>query len=365
MSDALRGFADPFQPDGEGLLRNLARQGTPGRVYAMELGMDGQVLQKIDEAFGVTHSLDPADPDYGTRYAIAMQRFLGYDTCGASVAGVTMPFCNSVTEDTAELKREGGRAWRNEDTGPIASWEDFEKYPWPDPKALSAEPLERMSALLPDDMCLISHGAHFCEYLCWLFGYQNLCYQLYDNRPLVEAVRDRILELEIAVREIVLQFDRVRVVWHSDDMGFKTSLMISADDMREFVLAGHKKLAKMAHDAGRLVLLHACGKRDDIMEDLIEDVQLDGIHSFEDVIQPVTEAKKAYGDRLALIGGIDMDFICRAAPDAIRRRVRETLDVCQPGGGYALGTGNTVANYIPAQNFLTMLDEGRLYARRS
>ena len=29
------------------------------------------------------------------------------------------------------------------------------------------------------------------------------------------------------------------------------------------------------------------------------------------------------------------------------------------GGGYCLGTGNSVANYIPLANYLAMLDEGR------
>jgi len=31
------------------------------------------------------------------------------------------------------------------------------------------------------------------------------------------------------------------------------------------------------------------------------------------------------------------------------------------GTGYCLGTGNTVANYMPLENFLIMLDEGRKY----
>ena len=43
----------------------------------------------------------------------------------------------------------------------------------------------------------------------------------------------------------------------------------------------------------------------------------------------------------------------------MRQRTRETLEACQPGGGYCLGTGNTVANYIPLDRYLAMLDEGR------
>ena len=57
-----------------------------------------------------------------------------------------------------------------------------------------------------------------------------------------------------------------------------------------------------------------------------------------------------------------MDFLARATPEQVRKRVRETLDVCLPGGGYCLGSGNSVANYVSVDNFLTMLDEGRRYA---
>ena len=57
-----------------------------------------------------------------------------------------------------------------------------------------------------------------------------------------------------------------------------------------------------------------------------------------------------------------MDFLCRADEKQVRARVRETLRKCMPGGGYCLGTGNSVANYIPLDNYLAMLDEGRKFA---
>jgi hypothetical protein len=60
-------------------------------------------------------------------------------------------------------------------------------------------------------------------------------------------------------------------------------------------------------------------------------------------------------------GGIDVHFLCEATEEQIRKRVRETLDICQPGGGYCLGSGNSVVNYMPVDNYLTMMDEGRRY----
>jgi len=76
----------------------------------------------------------------------------------------------------------------------------------------------------------------------------------------------------------------------------------------------------------------------------------------------IKEAKDRYGERIAILGGIDMGFLTRAKPAEVRERVRETLEHCQPGGGYCLGTGNTVANYIPVDNYLAMLDEGRSFS---
>ena len=145
-------------------------------------------------------------------------------------------------------------------------------------------------------------------------------------------------------------------------MGFKTQTMISPNTWWTSRCPGTARWRLSPHEHGRPYLLHACGNLKEIMEPLIQDVGIDGKHSFEDTIQPVTEAKRVYGDRIALIGGIDMDLMCRGTEEQIRRRVREVLDVCQPGGGYCLGTGNTVANYVPLENYLAMLDEGRRYA---
>jgi uroporphyrinogen decarboxylase len=132
--------------------------------------------------------------------------------------------------------------------------------------------------------------------------------------------------------------------------------------MRELVLSGHKRMAARTHEAGRLYLLHSCGNLVDIREDLITDVRIDAKHSFEDTIERVVDAKRDYGARLSLLGGIDMDFLCRSSEEKVRQRVRETLEVCMPGGGFCLGTGNTVANYVPLDNYLALLDEGRRFA---
>jgi uroporphyrinogen decarboxylase len=105
-------------------------------------------------------------------------------------------------------------------------------------------------------------------------------------------------------------------------------------------------------------ILHTCGQLQAIMDDLIEDVGIDAKHSFEDVIEPVESIVARYGDRIGIIGGVDLDLLSRGSEEQVRTRTREILTACAPSRGYVLGSGNSIANYIPIDNFLAMLDEG-------
>jgi uroporphyrinogen decarboxylase len=351
------------KPDYEALLANLRREGTPKRVHHLELLWDGEIAAALIERFRLADDLDTKDPDYWRWCTIRLHRFLGYDYLPvATDAGGLIPAgSRGVVQDTAPLAHAAGRAWIDERLGPIKTVQDFETYPWPDPTKVTTANLEWFDKHAPDDMCL--RGGNLCIFTLAEFamGYEGLCYAMYDQPDLVDAVFQRIGELNYAWCQAQLQSPRVKFLLATDDFAFKTATMVSADFLKEKALVWHKRMAELCHRQGRLYCLHACGNVVELMPHLIEEVKLDGRHSFEDVIEPITVAKKRWGDRLALLGGIDVDFLCRATPEQVRTRVRETLEVCLPGGGYCLGSGNSVANYVPVDNFLAMLDEGRRF----
>ncbi len=357
-------FTVPVVPDWEALLRCLRREGTPKRVHFIELYLDPEVKEAVFQRFDLGNGLDPGDPHFLLKREIAIQRFLGYDYVRCSLEGLEMPMHRRAVADTAGLIRPDGRSYVDEHRGPVTSWDEFEQYPWPDPARFTSHALEWYEQNLPDDMCVVASGgfAHFAEHLTWLMGFETLSYALYEQRDLVSAISQRLIAINRIVVQRFLEFERVKIVWGSDDMGFRSGTLISPRDLREFVLPWHKEMVNASHRRGRPYLLHSCGKLAAIMPDLIDEVGIDGKHSFEDTIEWVTEAKHTYGQRIALLGGIDVDFLCRASEADIRQRVRKTLAICQPGGGYCLGTGNSVANYIPLENYLTMLDEGRKFS---
>ena len=357
-----QGLQKPFQPDWKGLVDNIKGK-TPRRVHNAELFHDPEVMDAIADRFDIGDSLDRSDPDYHRKRMIAFNRFCGLDYVKAGL-DIELTFHRASVDDTAALKRSAGRQFQDSHTGPIMSWEDFQEYPWPDVQSPHiAADLEWYQQNLPEDMCIIGGlTGHFCEEVTWLMGYETFCYALFEDPELVRAIADRLREFYIAMTKRFLEYDRVKMVFSSDDMGFKTGILFDVANMRRLVLQNHKALAKISHDAHRPYLLHSCGNLAEIIDELVDDVKIDAKHSFEDTIEDIREAKKTYGRKIALLGGIDVDFLCTATEKQIRKRVRDTIDQCLPEGRFCLGTGNTVANYIPIDNYLAMIDEAGLYA---
>ena len=351
-------------PDFDAFRDNILRKGTPRRVHFAELFLDGEVRNAIAARYGIGANLDKKDPFYALRFEIELQRFLGYDTVRGAVGTTGFPRPTQPVADTTEVagQRRAQRNWTDEHKGPITSWEEFEKYPWPDASKFDLHQLEWLEKNCDPRMGVVVGGNSIFEQVTWLMGYEMLCFKLYDEPALVDTMFERIGKFFVAMAEATCDFSCVKTLFSGDDMGYKTALMVPPDVLIKKSFPWHRKIVECAHRHGKLAILHSCGNLDAVMEHIIDYCQYDGKHSFEDVIEPVTVAKKRWGSRIALLGGIDVDFLARSSEPEIRRRVRETLDICMPGGGYCLGSGNSVANYIPVENYLVMLDEGRRYA---
>jgi uroporphyrinogen decarboxylase len=265
--------------------------------------------------------------------------------------------------DTSEFAR-GERHWAQEGKGVIKSWEDFERFPWGEARALVqryADHLEFLEKHLYDGMKVAVVGSVLEQVMEWLLGYEGVLYNVYDDPEFVTAVFNEVGKLVYDLYMIAAPMKGVGVIWHGDDIGFQTATMLSPDHLRRWVFPWLKKYAGIAHSYGKPIWYHACGNKNQVMKDFIEDIGFDAIHSFEDSSNPVTEYKKRYGDRIALLGGVDIDKLVRLEEEELRGYVRNILDICMPGGRYALGSGNSVCNFVPVNNFLIMLDEGMHY----
>lgn len=372
-----------LEPNSERLRKALSRQVVPDRVPFMELFADAEVIAAI-----MGKPLDYLSREIQSRreweermlLLIEFHEMLGYDyirpdkdyraslkaykadrsTLAAGEVG-SRAYKYRTMDSARELSR-GDRLWANEGTGVIANWDDFKAYDWEDPDKVAEEGnagLEWVCDHVPSGMGALSGTCSVLEPVMWLMGINNFYVSLYKQPDLVDAMFRKVSELCLTRFKMAAKTSRnIVAFWGSDDWGYRNGLMISPAMMRRWVLPVHKEAAEIAHSRGSLYVLHTCGNLGAIMEDMIEYVKVDAKHSFEDTYLPVTEAKRLYGKRISLIGGIDMDVLARRSTAEIREYVSRTLKACKPGGGYCLGSGNTVANYIPLENYLTMLDVG-------
>jgi len=356
----------PVTPDFEAFRRVITRQGTSQRVHFIELYLDGPVKQGVTGRFGVGADLNRGDPFYELRREIALHQFLGYDLMRlhASESEFRTPpgWVSAGGQALATSKTIQGYTVQ-EHAGPIQVWEDLERFPWPRASRIDPRPFEWMEKNLPEGMKTHDLVMQVFEATTWLMGYESLFMNLLEEPDLVDALIERIGQSAYEYAEFLCQFDCVGALWGTDDMGFRSMTMVPPEWLRERILPWHRKAAALAHQHGKLYFLHSCGNVDVLMNDLIEDVKIDAKHSFEDAITPVIEFYDRYNLRIGVLGGLDVDFLCRADESTIRRRVRETLDHCMPGGGYALGSGNSITSYIPLENYFAMLDEGRRWGR--
>ena len=259
-------------------------------------------------------------------------------------------------DETSVLGQQ--RAWVDEHHGRIQNREDFELYAWPKIEEMDFFPFEYLSRNMPEGMGLITcHAGGVFEHLSWIMSYEGLCLALKEDPALVKAVSDRIGGLMIDFYGHLLDLDSVVAIFPGDDMGFKTGPLISPADLRTFILPWHKKFGAMAHNRGLPYFLHSCGSLESIMEDLIEDVRIDGKHSFEDTIIPVQDFQARYGSRISVLGGLDVNILSAGSEEDVRRRTRHLIEVCGGRGRYAVGSGNSIPSYVPAQNYLAMIDE--------
>ena len=232
--------------------------------------------------------------------------------------------------------------------------QSFEAFTWPNPDEGDMAEFATVGAMLPEGMKVIIYGpGGVLENTIALVGYENLCMMLYDDPDLAKDIFDKVGSTLLRMYEIAIQYGFVGALIANDDWGYNTQTMLSPADLRRYVFPWHKRIVALAHSKGCPAILHSCGYYGDIIEDIIMDMSFDARHSYEDNIIPVERAYEQLKGRIAVLGGIDVDFMVTASEDAIYQRAKSLVEMGN-GGGYALGTGNSIAPYIPDAHYFAM-----------
>lgn len=255
--------------------------------------------------------------------------------------------------------------------GPIQNREDFEKYPWESLPQLYWErytpQLDALSKVMPKGMKAYGGcGYGIFEASQDLVGFENLCMLQYLDPELFTDLFVKIGDLyETLWKEMDRRYRDTFVFYRmGDDLGYKSSTMLEPDTIRTHILPQQRRIVDLAHASGKKFLLHSCGCIFDIMDDILK-MGIDAKHSNEDQIAPYDTWIDKYGKKIGLFGGIDVNYLSMNTPDEVYQKVlTDGTRFRSMTGGYALGSGNSIPDYVPVDNFYAMVEAAKEIRRR-
>ncbi len=246
--------------------------------------------------------------------------------------------------------------------GPIQSRIDFNSIDWDllvEKYIQNADEKFRMlGKFMPEGMKAVGGVANgVFEISEDLVGLEHLAYMQVDDPQLFNDVFCKIGDLMCSIWDWFLKAhgDLYCVCRFGDDLGYKSGLLTSPNVVRNNIIPQYKRIIDAIHNAGKPFLWHSCGNLFSIMDEVI-DAGIDAKHSNEDIIAPYSEWIRRYSKKIGLFGGIDVGLLCQESEDHIYRHVFEMgITYRNSAQGFALGSGNSIPNYVPVNGYLAMV----------
>jgi len=207
-------------------------------------------------------------------------------------------------------------------------------------------------------------------YFCWcginvfeclhpMCGHEHMLIGMIDDPDWVRDMCEVYADLIIAIQETY--FSKVGPpdgVFFFEDMGFKHKPFMSPRMYKDIVWPAHKRTFDFAHARGLPVILHSCGYVEPLVPGLIE-AGMDCLQAMEvKAGMDLPALKRAYGDRIAFMGGVDVRPLVANDRDAIVRELQAKVPPAMAGGGYCLHSDHSIPDQVDYETFRFFLEEG-------
>jgi len=240
-------------------------------------------------------------------------------------------------------------------SGGVNDEASFEKYPWIGPEGVYYGDMDRIGTELREGMKLLVNVGPIFSGTWRCMGLEAFSIACVESPELVGRVAEKMGGLTVKIAEDVVQREEVAGIWLGDDIAFTTGLMVAPSFLREQIFPYYRAIGEVCRRHGKLFIYHSDGRIEEVMEDLIA-CGIQAVHPNEPTSVDIAEVKATWGDRLALVGNMDVDLLTRGTPGEVTASARELIERVGPGGGFALGSGNSVTKHMPLANYRAMLE---------
>ncbi len=371
----------------------------PDRIPAAELGIEGAIekaiigsleevkgrvedgeagvwLDKIDNPFwGVKRSKQAAEVYIRNLYKVVKR--LDLDALVFSVHSL-MPF-KQIYIDENNWIDEWAAIWGKgmDGTGNMRVWyrggtlkteEDMERFKedgWPDPYELGAidtmvHAIKYCQRLAGDELMIIPSIHDGWEFALMARGFESFLMDLYKNPRLNEELLEATTRFNLELAKAIVDECKVDVIGGSDDIADARGPYMPPRLFYKHILPYYKNYVQSLKKKGIFVMRHTDGNILPILDGFVE-AGLDILHPIEPVMD-IGVVKEKYGDKLCLCGHIDcVQTLVFGTPEDVTNEVKQAIKKAAPGGGYILGSSNSLHSSCKIENILAMFEAGKKY----
>jgi uroporphyrinogen-III decarboxylase len=133
-------------------------------------------------------------------------------------------------------------------------------------------------------------------------------------------------------------------------MAFKSAPYFSPQVFRDLVLPRFRRVRE--HITLPWVI-HSDGNLMPFLDDLLS-LDISGLHPLEKGAMDIRAVKQMCGDRICLLGNVDLNLLGMGTPEAVDAEVRALIRDVAPGGGYITTSGNSLAGYLVPENVIAL-----------
>lgn len=328
-----------------------------------------------DRVWQAIRHQEPERVPWQIGYTVPMQRKLeAYfgttnldDVLGNHLARYRARAPNSVQEiRPGYFRDEFGVVWNrtvDRDIGVVEQYQlptrSLAGYRFPDP----CDPqryagLPAFIAAHRDRFRYISCGFSLFERAWSLRGMTELMIDMLEAPEFVDELLDALAEFNLAIVREMVQYD-IDGILFGDDWGQQLGLLFGAPLWRRFIRPRVARMYAAVRQAGKAVMIHCCGKVQELFPDLIE-LGLDVFNPFQPEVMAPLEMKRQFGDRLTFFGGMSIQRVLPfGTPAEVRAEARRLTAAVGRGGGFIIAPSHDMPGDIPAENVAAFVEAVR------
>lgn len=147
-------------------------------------------------------------------------------------------------------------------------------------------------------------------------------------------------------------------IWYYEDMGFKQRPFFSLAMYRDLIQPGHKRTIDYAKSLKLPVVMHSCGFVEPLLPGIVEAgidcLQVIEIKAGMDLLRIF----KNYGDKLSLMGGIDVRALYSNDKAVIEKELMEKIPFVKLGHGFTLHSDHSIPRTVEHETYRWFIERG-------